>query len=174
MILSRLKNAIREQNWFAVVLEVCIVIVGVVIGFQISAWGEARADRDLEQTYLHQLADDLRETERRVTETDSILLPFQYATGALMRAFYAPTRPSRDSLQAWMFGSGNYQAFRAVTGTAEALVATAMGLFAAIPAVIAYNRYTDKVVRLEIRYDGFMEEFSSILQRHSRTQTKVS
>ncbi len=55
-------------------------------------------------------------------------------------------------------------------GIAEALVATAMGLFAAIPAVIAYNRYADKVVRLEIRHDGFMEEFSSILQRHSRTQ----
>jgi len=55
-------------------------------------------------------------------------------------------------------------------GIAEALVATAMGLFAAIPAVIAYNRYADKVARLEIRYDGFMEEFSSILQRHARTQ----
>ncbi|MEX0707930.1 MAG: protein TolQ [Woeseia sp.] len=53
-------------------------------------------------------------------------------------------------------------------GIAEALVATAMGLFAAIPAVIAYNRYADKVVRLESRYDGFMEEFASILQRHSR------
>ncbi len=55
-------------------------------------------------------------------------------------------------------------------GIAEALVATAMGLFAAIPAVIAYNRYADKVVRLEIRYDGFMEEFSSVLQRHARAQ----
>jgi len=55
-------------------------------------------------------------------------------------------------------------------GIAEALVATAMGLFAAIPAVIAYNSYADKVVRLEIRYDGFMEEFSSILQRHSHSQ----
>ncbi len=58
-------------------------------------------------------------------------------------------------------------------GIAEALVATAMGLFAAIPAVIFYNRYADKVVRLEIRYDGFMEEFSSILQRHSRSKRKV-
>ncbi|MBT8079752.1 MAG: protein TolQ [Gammaproteobacteria bacterium] len=56
-------------------------------------------------------------------------------------------------------------------GISEALIATAMGLFAAIPAVIAYNRYADKVVRLEIRYDGFMEEFSSILQRHSRNQS---
>jgi len=58
-------------------------------------------------------------------------------------------------------------------GIAEALVATAMGLFAAIPAVIAFNRYADKVARLEIRYDGFMEEFSSILQRHSRGKKKV-
>lgn len=56
----------------------------------------------------------------------------------------------------------------------EALIATAMGLFAAIPAVIAYNRYADKVVRLEIRYDGFTEEFSSILQRHARRRPEGS
>ena len=58
-------------------------------------------------------------------------------------------------------------------GISEALIATAMGLFAAIPAVIAYNRYADKVVRLEIRYDGFLEEFSSILQRHSRRKRGI-
>ncbi|MCH8116599.1 MAG: protein TolQ [Proteobacteria bacterium] len=52
---------------------------------------------------------------------------------------------------------------------AEALIATAMGLFAAIPAVVAYNSFVDKVVRLEYRYDGFTEEFSSILQRHARS-----
>jgi biopolymer transport protein TolQ len=50
---------------------------------------------------------------------------------------------------------------------AEALIATAMGLFAAIPAVIGYNRYADQVARLELRYDTFMEEFSTILQRHA-------
>lgn len=47
----------------------------------------------------------------------------------------------------------------------EALIATAMGLFAAIPAQIAYNRYADQVDRLEVRYDTFMEELSSILER---------
>ena len=52
-------------------------------------------------------------------------------------------------------------------GIAEALVATAMGLFAAIPAVIAYNRYTNDVDRLINRYDTFVEEFSSILQRQA-------
>lgn len=50
-------------------------------------------------------------------------------------------------------------------GIAEALIATAMGLFAAIPAVVAYNRYSNQVERLISRYDTFLEEFSSILQR---------
>jgi biopolymer transport protein TolQ len=49
----------------------------------------------------------------------------------------------------------------------EALIATAMGLFAAIPAVIAFNRYADQVSRLEVRFDTFTEEFSAILQRHA-------
>ncbi len=52
-------------------------------------------------------------------------------------------------------------------GIAEALIATAMGLFAAIPAVIAYNRYSNDVERLENRYDNFLEEFSSVLQRQA-------
>jgi biopolymer transport protein TolQ len=52
-------------------------------------------------------------------------------------------------------------------GISEALVATAMGLFAAIPAVVAFNRYADQVGRLEVRYDAFTEEFSTILQRHA-------
>ena len=52
-------------------------------------------------------------------------------------------------------------------GISEALVTTAAGLFAAIPAVLAYNRYADQVGRLEVRYDAFTEEFSSILQRHA-------
>ncbi len=53
-------------------------------------------------------------------------------------------------------------------GIAEALIATAMGLFAAIPAVIAYNRYTHDIDRLATRYESFMEEFSNILQRQGR------
>ncbi|HEX7270819.1 MAG TPA: protein TolQ [Casimicrobiaceae bacterium] len=50
-------------------------------------------------------------------------------------------------------------------GIAEALIATAIGLFAAIPAVIAYNRYTHDVDRLATRFETFIEEFSNILQR---------
>ncbi|MCC6202678.1 MAG: protein TolQ [Gammaproteobacteria bacterium] len=50
-------------------------------------------------------------------------------------------------------------------GLSEALIATAMGLFAAIPAVIAFNRYATDIDRLYSRYDIFIDEFSSILQR---------
>jgi len=50
-------------------------------------------------------------------------------------------------------------------GIAEALIATAIGLFAAIPAFVAYNRFTHDVDRLSVRYETFIEEFSNILQR---------
>ena len=59
-------------------------------------------------------------------------------------------------------------------GIAEALIATAMGLFAAIPAVIGFNRFADKVSRLEVRFDTFTEEFSAILQRHAGQVGEVS
>jgi len=53
-------------------------------------------------------------------------------------------------------------------GIAEALVATAIGLFAAIPAVVAYNRFAYDMDRLSTRFDSFIDEFSNILQRQSR------
>jgi biopolymer transport protein TolQ len=51
-------------------------------------------------------------------------------------------------------------------GIAEALVATAIGLFAAIPAVVAYNRYSHDIDRIANGLETFMEEFSNILQRN--------
>ena len=56
-------------------------------------------------------------------------------------------------------------------GIAEALIATAMGLFAAIPAVVGYNRYTHDIDRLANRMESFMEEFSNILQRQATRTT---
>jgi len=71
------------------------------------------------------------------------------------------------------YGLGNVQQATlamVAPGISEALIATAMGLFAAIPAVIAYNRYADQVSRLELRYDTFVEELSTILQRHANVR----
>ncbi len=58
-------------------------------------------------------------------------------------------------------------------GIAEALIATAMGLFAAIPAVIAYNRFAHKVEKLDSSYGNFMEEFSNILHRQAVAKDEV-
>ncbi len=57
-------------------------------------------------------------------------------------------------------------------GISEALIVTAMGLFAAIPAVVAFNKYSNQVERLEIRYDNFKEEFAAILNRQARKLTE--
>jgi len=59
-------------------------------------------------------------------------------------------------------------------GIAEALVATAIGLFAAIPAVVAYNRFARDIDRVAIRLETFIEEFSNILQRNLGTQQSPS
>ena len=56
-------------------------------------------------------------------------------------------------------------------GIAEALVATAIGLFAAIPAVVAYNRFARDIDRVAIRLETFIEEFSNILQRNLGAQS---
>ena len=56
-------------------------------------------------------------------------------------------------------------------GIAEALIATAIGLFAAIPAVIFYNRYSTDIDRLLNRYDNFSDEFATVLQRQAIKQS---
>jgi len=58
-------------------------------------------------------------------------------------------------------------------GIAEALIATAVGLFAAIPAVIAYNRFTDRVDRIAVRYENFREEFTTLLERQMHLKGDV-
>ncbi len=70
-------------------------------------------------------------------------------------------------MNAFMSLSGVQQATLALVapGIAEALIATAVGLFAAIPAVVGYNRFSAEIDRLEGRYDGFRDEFTNILQR---------
>ncbi|NLZ12059.1 MAG: protein TolQ, partial [Alcaligenaceae bacterium] len=73
-------------------------------------------------------------------------------------------------MHAFLGLSGMQQATLAAVapGIAEALIATAIGLFAAIPAVVAYNRYTNEIDRLSIRFDSFIDEFLNILQRQVR------
>ena len=97
-ILGRLAQAVREQNWFAVALEMVIVIVGIVVGFQITAWGQERVDRDKEQMYLRQLSRDLAETERLAEDLGRAMVPFERAPRRLAQAYYLSEPPPRDSV----------------------------------------------------------------------------
>ena len=67
MILRRISEAIRNQDWFVVVLEVMIVVVGIFIGLQVDDWNENRKDEDLEIAYLKgikaNIVDDINELE---------------------------------------------------------------------------------------------------------------
>jgi len=63
MLLHRLAVHVKTQNWFAVWLDFLIVVVGVVLGFQITAWNEQRADRALEAEYLQRIGDELRDAK---------------------------------------------------------------------------------------------------------------
>jgi hypothetical protein len=98
MILERLRRAIREQNWFAVVLEICIVVLGVVIGFQVTAWGQARGDRAQEQVYLRQLAADFRETETALEDAIDDNERTKARFDSLNAAFMATAPPADSTL----------------------------------------------------------------------------
>src|SRR5210317_2190466 len=59
MILRRLAEAVREQNWFTVLLEVLIVVIGIFIGLQVDDWNEKRKDRHREIEYLQRIETEL-------------------------------------------------------------------------------------------------------------------
>jgi len=80
MILRRLADAIREQSWFTVVLEVLIVVVGILIGLQLDGWNEQRKDRLLEQRYLERIYDELA-LDIRQFETGTKLAESRRAMG---------------------------------------------------------------------------------------------
>jgi biopolymer transport protein TolQ len=119
-------------------------------------------------------------TQRRLEKIQRVLDRASLAENERLEAFL-PVLATTGSVTPFvgLFGTvwGIMNAFRGLAnvsqatlahvapGIAEALIATAIGLFAAIPAVVAYNRYTHDVDRLSVRFETFIEEFSNILQR---------
>ncbi|WP_412067970.1 hypothetical protein [Rubrivirga sp. IMCC43871] len=123
-ILGRLSQAVREQNWFAVALELVIVIAGVVIGFQVTAWGQARANVAKEQAYLRQIVADLDMSVARLDREQPFFAETDRDAALLVQAFRTPERPELDSLLHWRQWAGYYRFPRVVTATADGLAAT--------------------------------------------------
>lgn len=83
MILQRLSESIRKQDWFTVFIETLIVVLGVFLGIQLGNWNSARQERDLEQAYLTRLHDDfMRSVEN--AEDNIRVLEWQYRFETLM------------------------------------------------------------------------------------------
>ena len=82
MLLRRIGAHVKAQNWFAVALDFTIVVVGILIAFQITAWNEQRADRAKEALYLSELIEDLNAD---LAEIDSIKRTAEIRMGALER-----------------------------------------------------------------------------------------
>lgn len=144
-LLGRLAQAVREQNWFAVALELAIVVLGVVIGFQVTSWGQARSDRVKEQTYLRQLSRDLAETERLADDLARAMVPLERAPRRLAQAYFLPEPPPRDSVVGWASVAPAYWEISPVLGTAEALVSTGdIGLIRDDSLRIAITAYLEK------------------------------
>ena len=101
-ILGRLADGLRRQDWFTVAVEVAVVVIGVVIGFQVTAWGQARSDRAREQTYLRQIAADLQTAESRLDASIARNRHSQRAAARLLRAFYDPGAADPDSVRQWL------------------------------------------------------------------------
>ncbi len=67
MILRRISKAIRRQDWFTVIIEICIVVIGLLIGLQINNWNETRSERAEESAFLERLAVDVDRTRSQLT-----------------------------------------------------------------------------------------------------------
>lgn len=124
MFLSRITKALRAQNWFAVLVELVIVVVGVAIGFQITTWGNASADRETEQSYLVQLVSDLKTTAEMGAIVETGLAASDRAASRLFESFRMADPPSADSLL-WLSSTATTMSeVTPILGTFEALVST--------------------------------------------------
>ena len=125
LLVGRLAAAVRRQDRVTVLVEITIVVLGVVIGFQVTAWGQDRTDRQRERSVLRQLAADLAETERIMADRNAgMAATTEYAIPRLLQAYGQPGRPPKDSLVNWLYRIKYVASPRPITGTAEAIVAS--------------------------------------------------
>jgi hypothetical protein len=124
MIFSRLKTAIREQNWVAVAIEIIVVVLGVVIGFQITDWGARRADLAAEKSYLTQISADLLDTKRLQEAFDRELSGSENAAHLLFDSFRKIDPLSDDSVLILMSDVWELVAIPPTVGNITALINT--------------------------------------------------
>ena len=122
-ILGRLTDAVREQNWFAVALEVLIVIVGVVIGFQVTSWGQARDLQDREAVQRAALREDFLANREQLTRVLAALDIAVAGQREMLRVIHGHSpRPGPDSLGGLVFSTVTFARFEPVMGAYDAML----------------------------------------------------
>lgn len=124
MFYSRLKKAIQDQNWFAVLLELVVVILGVVIGFQVTAWAGRQADLSTERSYLNQIVADLTMTEAIMENLNSQNAPSESSAARLFDSFRKTSHLPNDSILVLISQTVAISNVNPVLGTIEALINT--------------------------------------------------
>ena len=115
MIFRRIKAHVEKENWFAVAVDFCIVVIGVFIGIQVANWNETRADANRGQDYRQRLAEDMVINHQNLQGRRSTYLEqVDYGTFAI-KANDTPT----DDTHAWTIVRAYYQASHAFTLTLQ-------------------------------------------------------
>lgn len=159
----------RGLPWLRIFAEGGVIVASILLAFAIDAWWDGRKDRAQEAAYLHMLASDARETLSNNAMFDARADSVDRAGARLVRAYYEPSLPPRDSILAWFNTATNYWVVQPRLGTAHALVSTG-----------DLDLMRDDSLRLEvtnyltnmIAFDGFeqlwSDEFVAALDELSR------
>ncbi|MGB3542224.1 hypothetical protein, partial [Rubrivirga sp.] len=119
----RLAGAIRRQDWFVVALEVAIVVLGVVIGFQVTAWGQERDMRDREEVQRAALREDFVANRQQLTRVLAGLDVAVAGQRELLRVMHGHSpRPDPDSLGGLVFSTVTFARFQPVMGAYDAML----------------------------------------------------
>ncbi len=167
-VLARLAEAVRRQQWVTVFVEIAIVVLGVAIGFQLTAWGQGRADRAQEQFYLRQLTEDFRATLAEAEQASGQQQAVERNAAAALRAYRMPQPPPLGALSAAIGGSFNFQGTTPILGTAQGIVSSGDlsllrddSLRAALPAYVERSRERRESVQVSV--DLYGEAFARLL-----------
>ena len=102
LVFARLAAAVRRQDWFMVALEIAIVVIGVVIGFQVTSWGQERDLRDREDAQRAALREDFVANRQQLTDVLADLEVAVARQREMLRVVHGHSpRPSQDSLDGW-------------------------------------------------------------------------
>lgn len=123
LVFARLAAAVRRQDWFMVALEIAIVVIGVVIGFQVTSWGQERDLRDREDAQRAALREDFVANRQQLTDVLADLEVAVARQREMLRVVHGHSpRPSQDSLDMLVFSTVTFRRFKPVMGAYDAML----------------------------------------------------